>query len=435
MADYVLGLIQAALDRAVERGEVGGANVLVLHHGHERWYAQSGFRSISRAEAMSRDTIVRLYSQTKPITAVAAMILVERGLLDLAEPVSAYLPGFANQRVSTIPSKPLENNVPVENTRHHWLEPGDGETIGEPVQREACIKDLLTMRSGLAYPEPDSESGRLTGELFDEIGARLHGTKPMGTVEIANRLGRLPLAFQPGKRFTYSTSADVLGAVIEVASGRRLGDFLREEIFEPLDMVDTGFFVPEPKLGRLAAIYEHPSDLSNTPATDAAVDEDATAHRSLKEVVTEHLGIPYAAATEPAFQSGGAGLRSTVDDYAHFAQMMLNQGEWKGVRILSPTTVSMMTHNALDSDQLQDLQEWHPGCGYNALMRTVEDPAKAEFITGPGTYGWYGWLGTYWANDPKADSVILFQTQLADTGVIPLTRRLSNIVAAGLCEG
>ncbi|MBM6699532.1 beta-lactamase family protein [Bifidobacterium pullorum subsp. saeculare] len=422
MTDLTLRLMQDALDRAVERGDVGGANLLVLQHGRERWYAGAGMRSATRGEAMSRDTIVRLYSQTKPITAVAAMILVERGLLDLGEPVSAYLPGFAGQHVGVRQPQQVRSGIPTETGGNGWLLPGDGTAAGEPVQREMRIKDLLTMRSGLVYGESTSEAGRLTGALFDEVVSRLHGGNPIGTVEFANRLGRLPLAFQPGSHFKYGTSADVLGAVIEVAAGRRLGDVIRDEICEPLGMYDTAFFIPESKLGRLAAIYDNPANPMNP----------ANAGQPLREIATDHLGVAYAATDDPVFQSGGAGLYSTLDDYARFARMMLNGGELDGVRILHGATVAAMTSNALEPDQFADLRDWKPGCGYNCFMRIVRDPGSSEIIGRIGEYGWDGWLGTRWANSPATDSVVLFQTQLTNAGVIPLTRRLANIAACGL---
>lgn len=421
MADETLRLLQETMDRAVECGEMAGVNLLVLQHGRERWYAQSGSRNVARGEAMERDTILRLYSQTKPITGVAAMMLVERGLIDLGEPVSDFLPGFVGQRVVVSDGERMVSDIPTDTADNGWVLPGDGERT-VPVERDVTIKDLLTMTAGTSYPEVGSEAGRLAGQLFDEIQSRLHTDRPMDTQEVANRIGQLPLAFQPGAHFKYGTCADVIGAVIEIASGRRFADFLREELFEPLGMHDTGFAVAEEDMARLAAVYDNPSNPMRD-LTRADVPEERW-----PELVTDHLGVPYAASETPAFQSGGAGLRSTLDDYGKFARMLLRGGELNGTRILRPTTVEMMTSNGLFDHQILDYRDWLPGHGYNAFMRVLDEPGKANFIGRCGEYGWDGWLGTYFSNDPSTDSTFLMGMQLTNAGTTPLVRRLKNIV-------
>lgn len=434
-------LIQDALDRAVEHGEVAGANVLAIQHGQERWYAEAGVRSIATQRPITRDTIFRLYSQTKPVTGAAAMILVERGLLDLAQPVSDFLPGFKGQRVTTefvrqagtagaaesanetadgpdaASSTILTNDIPTETADELRGATSDGiRTV--PAVREVTVKDLLTMTSGIPYGDSSFEAGRLVGKVFAELDERLHTDNPMGTVEFANRLGACPLRFQPGSHWMYGTSADVVGAIVEVVSGKRFGDFLHDEIFEPLGMNDTAFYVPESKLDRLAAIVDNP----NGPL------DPSNAGRPLTDISTDHLGIEYAPTVDPAYQAGGAGLKSTIDDYARFAQMLLGGGELGGVRILQPLTVQMMTSGALFARHYPDFEGWQPGCNYNTFMRIVEEPGKSFMISHVGEYGWDGWLGTYFVNDPVADSTFLFNVQLANAGTIPLTRKLKNIV-------
>ncbi|KFI48064.1 serine hydrolase domain-containing protein [Bifidobacterium biavatii] len=436
-------LIQDALDRAVDRGEVAGANMLAIQHGEERWYAETGARGITVPRPMTRDTIFRLYSQTKPITGTAAMILVERGLIDLAQPVSDFLPGFKGQRVTTefVPGgrvagaagagvavhdrdgQPdgetafLTNDIPTDMAGTIGSVAGDGERT-VPLERDLTVKDLLTMTSGLPYPDPQFEAGRLVGKVFDELGARLHGDDPMDTVELANRLGGCPLRFQPGSHWMYGTSADVVGAIVEVVSGKRFGDFLHDEIFEPLGMRDTAFYVPAGKLDRLAEIADSP---------DFPIDP-TNAGKPLREIVTDHLGVAYAATSDPAYQAGGAGLKSTIDDYARFARMLLNGGELDGVRILQPLTVRTMTSGALFARHYPDYEGWQPGCSYNTFMRIVEEPGKSLMLSHRGEYGWDGWLGTYFCNDPAADATFLFNIQLANAGTVPLTRKVKNIV-------
>ena len=213
--------LKQELIRAVERGEVAGANILILKDGKEAAYAQAGYADLEEKRHFERDTITRLYSMTKPVTSAAAMALMERGLLDLGANVQEFLPGFQNAMVA-------------------------GEEGLVPVRRPVRIQDLLQMTSGLVYGgAAPCISYSETEKLFEEIKARLFGEEALGTVEIANRLGQIPLAFQPGSAWQYGTSADVLGAVIEVISGKRFGEFLRETFFEPLEMEDTAFYVPE----------------------------------------------------------------------------------------------------------------------------------------------------------------------------------------------
>lgn len=282
--EHVLERLQSIMDQAVEEKFIAGASLLVRKNGEEKWFCKSGMADLEKGKSIERDTIFRLYSMSKPVTAAAAMILVERGLLDMGEPVSKFLPGFANQRVA-------EGNQSVS------------------VKREMNIKDLLCMTSGLSYPNEATLAGREAASVFEKIDQALYSDTPMTTQEVANALGGCRLQFQPGEHWMYGSSADILGAVIEVVSGMRFGAFLKKEIFEPLGMTDTGFYVPREKQGRIAKVYENQEG-------------------NLVEVKTNHLGIRYSLDEEPAFQSGGAGLVSTLDDYAKFAQMLLNGGDF-----------------------------------------------------------------------------------------------------------
>lgn len=415
----VQDMLQSVLDKAVADADVAGASVLVMQHGQERWYAQSGLRSIERNEPITRDTIFRLYSQSKPITGAAVMLLVERGIIDLVEPVSAYLPGFVGQVVHLDRNDTLSSGVPMQKNDDTGVAAGNADAIvEEPVQRAMTIKDLLTMTSGLVYPDATFEAGRITAKLFDELGDRLYSDNPMGTVEFANRLGQLPLRFHPGSHWSYGTSADVLGAVVEVASGMRFGDFLQQEFFGPLGMTDTSFFVPADKQHRLVAAYDNPKDPVN------AVNRGHV----LREIRTDHLGIPYAADHAPAFESGGAGLRSTLDDYAKFGQMLINGGELNGVRIFQPDTVRMMTTNGLKESQRRDFSDWMPAHGYNALMDVAIEPGLADENCHLGEYGWGGWLGSYFCNDPTTGTTFLVMMQLTNSGTLPFIRKMKNIV-------
>lgn len=364
-----LELISDMLRSQVESGEIKGGSAYVLRHGRPIFRMNAGMADEARGIKWADDTIVRLYSMTKPITAAAAMILLDRGKLDLFDKVSWYIPGFRNQTV-------LNN---------------DGST--EPVKNEVCIKDLLDMTSGLCYPDRGFPAGDAMSDLYDKICGEVAQGNPTDTMGYANKIGRQPLAFQPGEKWMYGTSADVLGAVIEAVSGEKFGDFLRKELFEPLGMKDTDFWVPEDKLGRFAENYE---------------EKDGR----LVPCLWQHLGLTYLCKKPPEFQSGGAGLCSTMDDYAAFAEMLLNGGVYNGRRILSSNAVKYMTSNQLTEKQLSSM-DWDQciGYGYGNLMRIGASSGKGGLSVHPGEYGWDGWLGCYWANDPVDGYTFLYFIQ------------------------
>lgn len=382
--------IKRTLKASIDNKEIAGANFMVIKDGNEVLYHEDGLADLESGRPMARDSIFRLYSMTKPITAASVMMLLERGDIDLFDPVSRYLPGFKDQRV--------ERN---------------GELV--PVSREVNIHDLLNMTSGLGYGGTD-KAGQHTDRLFQELGSRLYGEKPMGTVEFANRLGQGPLSFEPGSYWQYGTSADVLGAIVEVVSGMRYGQFLDKEIFEPLEMQDTGFWLPEDKRGRLAKTYE----------------DDGKGGLKLYE--GSHLGIRHRMELDPAFESGGAGLASTIDDAAKFTTMLMNQGTLNGRTLLKPRTVQYMTSASLTAWQQTGFDTWHTlrGHSYGNQMRVMTDTGKAGYIGGQGEYGWDGWLGAYFCNSPQEGLTILFMIQKKDAGTMPITRKLRNIVFSSM---
>ena len=380
--------IYKVLQKAVDDKVVAGVNVLAFKNGQELAYCEYGFRDIENHKPMSRDTIFRMYSMTKPITSAAVMILVSRGLVDIGENVAAYLPEF---------SKPYVNC--------------DG--VRRPAVRPITVKNLLNMTSGLLYPDDNTECGRQIGRVFSELDSRLYGDNPMTTAEFSEAIAANELCFDPGEHFMYGVSADILGALIERVSGERLSEFLKKEIFEPLGMHDTGFFVPEEKSDRLAKVYNLIGD-------------------ELAEVKTNHLGIRYYMDKPPAFESGGAGLCSTLDDYAKFAHMLLNSGTYRGKQIIPKKAVEYMTRGRLTANQQADLQrDWGDlaGYSYGNLMRVCEDEAGALLLTSKGEYGWDGWLGTYFANEPACGTTLLMGVQRIDGDKGAIVRRLRNILS------
>ena len=377
--------LSACLRQAVENHEAAGVSLLILKDGRELCHVREGYADIETGKPLGRDSIFRLYSQSKPVTAAAVMILADRGVIDLMAPVDQYLPGFANPRV-------------VE---------ADG-TI-RPALRAPWIIDLLGMTSGLCYPDVDA-AGQYADRVFQEDQKQIAAGGGMDTLTFCNKLGELPLAFDPGTRWRYGTSADILGAVIEAATGKRFSDFLREEIFDPLGMKDTAFWVPEDKRDRLVTCYRRvPGGLEKFSSLHLAVGQYDR---------------------EPAFESGGAGLVSTLDDYAAFARMLMNGGMADGGRILSEAAVRFMTAPQLNETLRKDMWENLSGYNYSCLMRVCDHPGRAVLFTEKNEYGWDGWLGTYFANLPEQKITFLLAQNVTDAGTTAVTRKCRNILSA-----
>lgn len=395
----------------IARGNLSGANLLLLQNGSVLHRASYGMANIEKKILMKENTIFRLFSMTKPIVSAAAMLLLERGIIDLTDPVENYLSGFHGQTVFT---------------------PDGRQTV--PAPRTVTISDLLNMTSGLAYPDDSTPAGKAVAALFDEMMAAQDQNISFSTMQLANRLGQIPLAFAPGTHWMYGTSADVLGAVIEAASGMRLGAFLKKEFFDPLDMPDTDFYVPDEKKNRFAELYRCSESPSPTTISGGVVDtlSSFSVYQSGKRMKIapqpgKNLGMEgYDHA--PAFESGGAGLVSTIDDYAHFASMLLNGGVWNGWRILGKNTVSFMCSPQLSDSYRADLN-WDSLRGYNYgnLMRHLADPAACGTNADPGEFGWDGWCGTYFTVSPKSNFIMLYFIQRCDAGCNEITRRLRHI--------
>ena len=392
LGKFEMKQIKKILRDYIDNNVIAGGNLMIIKDGKEIFYHEDGLADREERFPIKRNSIFRLYSMSKPITATAIMILLERGEIDLYEPVSKYLPGFKDQMVV------------------------EGDSL-VPAEREVTLKDLLSMTSGLVYGG-NHRAGKDTEALFQEIDNRLLGDSPMSTIEAMNKLGKCALAFQPGTSWEYGTSADVLGAVVEIVSGKKFGQFLKEELFEPLGMIDTGFWLPEEKRDRLVKTYEdnNKGDL---------------------ELYTEnHLGIINQMDREPAFESGGAGLVSTIDDYSRFTRMLMNKGTLDGVKILQPHTVKYLTSGTLNTLQQKSFDNWLTLCGhsYGNLMRIMTDCSNAGDLGSLGEYGWDGWLGAYFCNCPKDDLTFLFMMQKTDAGTTTLTRKLRNIVLSSCCN-
>ena len=386
------------LNQAVNRQSVAGANVLVLKDGVEVLYAEAGFQDLEHHIPMKRDTIFRLYSQTKPITAAAVVQLASRGIVDIGGYVSDYLPEFGASYLTVNGVRTQTQNI--------------------------TVRDLMNMTSGIPYPDT-SDSGMQSGAVFDEVIRRLYTDHPVTTAEFSEKMSKVDLKFEPGSRFDYGASADILGALVERVSGMSFGSFLKKEFFEPLEMNDTDFYVPKEKAHRLAKVYDYRRNENGEELIDST-------EGRLREVVTDHLGLRYLRDVPPSFESGGAGLCSTLDDYAKFATMLLKQGTYKGKEIMSKSAVRFLTHGGLSPAMRPDWQggwDWMKGYTYGNLMRVLKDEDQTCIFTGKGEYGWDGWLGTHFSNEPEYRLTFLVGVQQVGLGeAATLTHKLKNAV-------
>ena len=356
----------------IERGEVPGLVTLVCRRG-EVHVDVIGKQAFGESLPMRRDSIFRISSMTKPIVAVATMILAEECKIRLDDSVDALLPELADRQVLKRLNGPLDETVPAN--------------------RSITIRDLLTFRLGFGQMMESSDVYPILKAASEyQLGMGPPSPSQMPAPdEWMRRLGQLPLMHQPGEKWMYNTGSDVLGVLIARASGQPLETFLRERIFEPLGMKDTSFSVPEASLDRLTISYW------NDPTSGKLTVYD--------EAVGSQWSRP------PAFPSGAGGLVSTIDDYLAFGQMMLSQGKYGNERILSRLSVEAMTTDQLTPEQKAVSGLFpgffeHQGWGFGVTVYTRRDDISAV----PGRYGWDGGMGTSWYSDPKEDMITILMT-------------------------
>ncbi|MDQ0463244.1 CubicO group peptidase (beta-lactamase class C family) [Caulobacter ginsengisoli] len=360
-----LKALDTAMDALVDKGRLPGILTIVARHGKVVAVNVYGAKDTEAKAPLTADTIFRMYSQTKPVTAVAMTILFEEGKWKLDDPVTKFVPEFKNLKVF----KGLDDK---------------GQPILEPVSRSATMRELMTHTAGFAY-------GLVTDNPVDKayFESGLLGSKNLDAM--LGEATTLPLANQPGARWKYSIAVDIQGAIVERLSGQSLPDFMQSRIFGPLGMKDTGFYVPDDKKPRQAALYAvNPKSRAIVPAEGFMV-----------------LDV----SKPPTMAMGGGGLVSTAHDYLRFAQMLANGGALDGVRILSPAGVKMMESNHL-SDAVMAQKPMGPGMGFGFDGSVVMDPAAAGTLAGKGTYSWGGAAGTWFWVDPENDVVFLGMIQV-----------------------
>lgn len=387
-----LGLSSPGLERArtyvagcVDRGEIAGAVMLAARQDRVAQLACVGRRDIEAGKPMEPDTIFRIASMTKPIVSVGALMLIEAGRLRLDDPVSRYLPEFADATVFDR----------VE----------DGQVRLAALERPITVYHLLTHTSGLAYDAPHSALAAAYDNLDDSRYA---------LPERMRRIAAHPLAHQPGRGWRYGWSHDVLGRVIEVAADQPLDSYLASAIFTPLGMIDSGFYVPPDKVERLAAVYESAAGVLQRVDT-----------LSTNEII-EHTPL----------LSGGGGCASTVPDYLRFARMLLRRGELDGVRLLKPETVDLMTRNHLAAP-LYPLRFGNyvlKGQGYGLGVGVSVEPAASALAGSEGTYDWAGSLNTRFWVDPVKRLIGIFMTQSEPYAVEGIGVELRSLVCQALID-
>ena len=381
-----LGRVSRMLNQEIEKGKFPGAVALVARKGRVAYFESFGVRDPETRAPMTRDSIFRIYSMTKPMTSVAVMMLQEEGRLVLTDPVSKFLPQLTSLQVSVERKDPTTGQPTFDLV---------------PAHREITIQDLLRHTSGFTY------GARTTNAMVKAAYAKAGvDARDLTNAELVERLATVPLVHQPGAAWEYSRSTDVLGRLVEVVSGKSLGAFLQERIFTPLAMKDAGFHVPKDRLARLAQPF----------ATDPATGEKI----SLIDVTTP-----------PKYESGGGGGVSSTDDYVRFAQMLLNGGRMNGVRLLSRTTVSFMA-----ADHLGAISDSHrtPGYTFGLGFSVRKDVGLAGQSGSIGEYGWAGAGGTYFWVDPKEQLVAILMTQAPGPSRLYYRRLFKELVQQTLVD-
>ncbi len=380
MSSERLPRIHQAIQRHIDAGEISGAVTLVARRGKIVQFEAHGLMDLESKKAMAPDAIFRLASMTKPITGAAVMMMLEEGKLRLTDPVSKFIPEFKSMKVAVSGGQ------------------GGAALATEPAAREVTIHDLLTHTSGL-----------MSGGAGAREGQRIAPRAATDTLAAyVPKLGLVPLDFQPGTQWAYSGSAgpDVLGRIVEIVSGQPYDQFLKTRLFDPLGMKDTFFYPPDEERPRLATLYSRSANgLQKAPNQDGL--------------------------SSKIYFGAGSGLMSTAEDYAQFAQMLLNGGKLNGRVYLSPTTVKLMSSNHVGDMHNGKLGRPAHGMGYGLLVGIVMDSVASGLRVTSGSFGWDGLYGTQCWIDPQEQMVTIVMIQ---TQVVPVQRDFETAVLQAILE-
>lgn len=400
-----LGRIDAHLTRTVSQQRVKGMVAMIARNGKVVYH--KAFGDMDEGKAMQKDAIFRICSMSKPITAVAVMMLYERGLIELNDPISKYIPEFKEVKV-LVKDKAEETGYKLE-----------------PAKRPITIRHLLSHTSGITYGfwgQPYVSNFYVENKVSDGL------TITEGTIgEGMKRLAKCPLLFQPGEGWEYGLNNDVLGYLVEVVSGMSLDKFFQKNLFDPLKMKDTFFFVPDEKVSRLAAVYEPKPE-----GGLAKLDRNVVSKSFLSPVDGLRYGPFYSYQGPKTYFSGGGGLHSTATDYMRFCQMVLNGGALDGARILSPTTIELMLGNYMGT-----YKHWiytDEGSRYGLGFMVVMDRFFAANALPNGSYYWGGFYHTKFYIDPKHNLIALYFSQIFPTSQVEEVTRKYNVLTQQAIE-
>jgi CubicO group peptidase (beta-lactamase class C family) len=381
--------IHTVMQKYVDDGKLAGLITCVARYGKILHLEKFGLMDIEAKKDMTFDTIFRIASMTKPITSVAIMQLYEQGFFNLNTPVYEFIPGFKDVKV--------------------FVEEKDSEIILEDLRHPITIRHLFTHTSGLSSGKNPKDP---VDRMYQEARQNYPGPDPASLGDTINLITTLPLASQPGTVWRYGASIDVLGHIVEIISGLSFDQYLRENIFEPLGMVDTDFWVPPEKRDRLAALYGHP--------------------KAAKELTLIESPQNAKILTKPAFLAPGGGLVSTVSDYGQFAQMLVNGGALNGKRLLSPTTIEMYSVNHAPLEALpygfSKPDYYHMGYGYSLGTRVLLDVSASGQAGSVGEFGWDGAFNTYFFVDPVQEMYGLLLTQHLPNNYYPIASTFKQLI-------
>ena len=376
--------INSVVQKDIDGKRIAGAVTLVVRRGKVAWFKAQGMMDREASRPMAPDAMFRICSMTKPITSTAVMMLYEEGKFLLDDPVSKYLPEFKNPKV--------------------LVKPASGEPYSIPATKEITIRDLLRHTSGITYNWNSD-----LGPMYEKANVASGLLEYDGTIgDSVKNLAGVPLLFNPGERWEYSLSIDVLGRLVEVLSGKPLDEFFRTRIFEPLGMKDSYFFVPDNKVARLATAYTYYDEKGLQRFPDTPIREGTFVYSA---------DYPYHGPKK--LFSGGAGLVSTAMDYARFCQMMLDEGKAGNTRLLGRKTVELMTH-----DQLGKIAP-EQGFGLGFGLDGVKGPLPE--LGSVGSFNWGGFFYTAFSIDPKEQMIVVFMAQLHPTGGLTLDRQVHEL--------
>lgn len=380
-----LSRIDTVMNDYINKQKLAGTVTLVARNGEIAHLAAHGNKDREASAAMTTDTIFRIYSMTKPITAVAAMTLWEQGKFHMNDPIEKYLPELSNLKV--------------------YVSGSGDEMVLEDAKFPIRIIDLFMHTAGFSYGFTGSEVDKLYRASAIGLGQATPDT-------VLTELAKLPLNHQPGTQWNYGVNTDVIGFLIEKLTGMKLGEYMQQVIFDPLDMTDTGFHVQPENLDRFAQIYG-PNDKGQTVVVE-------------QEPLGDYL-------SDPAIHNGGGGLTSTINDYYKFAQMMLNGGEYNGARILGRKTVEYLSTNHLPENLVPYAAD-ATGEGYGLAMSVTVDENQVKFMSSTGDYGWGGAASTYFRVDPKENLIMISMTQFLPIGFHAYHDDFRNLVYQSLID-